>query len=441
MSTVIRILVVDDSEDDALLLMDELRDNDYQPEWKRVDARQAMTEALSRQTWDIIIADYTMPGFSGPEALKVLHSTGLDIPFILVSGTAPDDKGAELMRSGAQDFVLKNKLSRLVPAVRRELADAETRHKRRLAEQNVARLAAIVEFSEDAIIGKTLDGIITEWNLGAGKMYGYTAAEAIGMPFDIIVPPDRRDESKRFLDMIAHGQPISQQEAERVTKTGERLYVSTSMSPIRDADGHIVGVSTIARDITERRLAEQRVREMEAHKRQFYRRTLLAATEGKLMMSEEEEIRAIAGEPIQSWKIRELHDIETAREEIRGLARELGMDEQRIPDFLGCAVEALANVHKHAGDGVASLHSVIDGLMLVVCDEGRGIEALALPDVALTKGYTTAISLGMGYKVMLEFADRVYLSTGSDGTVVAIQMGLHTGAKRGDVLLDKLMGW
>ena len=437
----IRALIVDDSEDDALLLMDELTENAYNPAWLRVDSHQTMTEALRAGTWDVIIADYTMPGFSGPEALRVLKNSGLDIPFILVSGTASLNTGVDMMRSGAQDFILKDDISRLVPAIRRELADAETRAKQRQAEENVTRLAAIVESSEYAIIGTTLDAIITAWNRGAEKMHGYTASEAIGQPFDILVPADRREESSTLVESVRRGEAIAYHETERLTKSGARVFVSTSISPIKDRDGLTVGTSVIARDITERKRAEQRERELDAHKREFYRRTLLAATEGKLLISEPEEIRGIAGEMIGSWPVLDLDDIDEARKGIRRLAIESGMDNGRVTDFMGCAIEALANVHKHAGGGVASLHVNPGGLMLVVSDEGPGIEALALPDVALTKGYTTAISLGMGYKVMIEFADRIYLATGPDGTLVAIQMGLHAGLAPSDALLQKLMAW
>ena len=94
-----------------------------------------MSEALREHAWDFVIADYKMPSFSGPEALKVLQESGLDIPFILVSGTAPENVGFDLMRSGAQDFILKSSLSRLAPAVTRELAEAESRRERRRAEE------------------------------------------------------------------------------------------------------------------------------------------------------------------------------------------------------------------------------------------------------------------------------------------------------------------
>jgi PAS domain S-box-containing protein len=115
------------------------------------------------------------------------------------------------------------------------------------------RLASVVQSSGDAIIGKSLDGVITDWNHGAEMVYGYTAAEAIGKPVSIIVPPDHRGELTEILERIKNGEPVQRCETERMTKSGKIIYVSLLVSPIIDYRGQIVGVSTIAHDITERR--------------------------------------------------------------------------------------------------------------------------------------------------------------------------------------------
>jgi PAS domain S-box-containing protein len=120
----------------------------------------------------------------------------------------------------------------------------------------VARLAAIVASSDDAIIGKTLTGIITSWNEGARRLFGYTADEMIGQPIQRIMPADRVSDMYRILARIRDGQRIEHFETERVRKDGERIQVSLSVSPIRDASGRIVGAAKIARDVTERRRAE-----------------------------------------------------------------------------------------------------------------------------------------------------------------------------------------
>jgi len=139
MTSALRVLIVEDSEDDAALLLRELRRGGYEPVWERVQSALAMTEALDSQTWDVIIADYAMPQFSAPAALLVLQDSGLDLPFIVVSGTIGEDVAVETMKAGAHDYLMKDNLARLCPAIHRELRDAEVRGARRQAEHDLAR--------------------------------------------------------------------------------------------------------------------------------------------------------------------------------------------------------------------------------------------------------------------------------------------------------------
>ncbi len=121
------------------------------------------------------------------------------------------------------------------------------------------RLASIIDSSEDAIIGKDLNGTITSWNRGAEKIYGYTAEEAIGKNISMLAPPDRPDEIPGILQRIAHGEPVEHVESVRVTKDGRSLNVFLSVSPLRDSQGNVVGASAIARDITEQKRTEGRL--------------------------------------------------------------------------------------------------------------------------------------------------------------------------------------
>ena len=127
---------------------------------------------------------------------------------------------------------------------------------RRRAEEARARLAAIVESSDDAIIGKTLAGTITSWNPAAERLYGYTGDDVIGQPISILIPPDRPDELPGILARLRRGERIDHYETERVAKDGRRVHVSLSISPVADGDGRIIGAATIARDVTERIRAE-----------------------------------------------------------------------------------------------------------------------------------------------------------------------------------------
>jgi PAS domain S-box-containing protein len=128
------------------------------------------------------------------------------------------------------------------------------------AEEARLHLASIVESSEDAIIGKSLDGTITSWNNGAEVMYGYTVEEVKGRPITILNPPDRPNEIPQLLEIVKQGKGINRYETERIRKDGRRLYVSASVSPIRDYEGKVVGASTIGRDITALRKVEEKLR-------------------------------------------------------------------------------------------------------------------------------------------------------------------------------------
>ncbi len=149
----LRVLLIEDSEDDAVLVLDELRRAGYTPTWERVDAAPATCAALARRTWDVVIADYFLPHFSGRDALRLVQESGLDLPFIIVSGTIGEDVAVAAMKAGAHDYLIKNNLARLVPAVERELREAEVRRERRRVE---------AAWREEAQISAALARVATE---------------------------------------------------------------------------------------------------------------------------------------------------------------------------------------------------------------------------------------------------------------------------------------
>jgi PAS domain S-box-containing protein len=127
---------------------------------------------------------------------------------------------------------------------------------RKRAEETNARLAAIVDFSEDAIIGKTLEGIVISWNRGAERIFGYTAEEVLGQPIAMLIPPDRLDEEPKVIERLRRGERIEHFDAVRRRKDGAAIDVSLTISPIKDETGKIIGISKIARDISERQRAK-----------------------------------------------------------------------------------------------------------------------------------------------------------------------------------------
>jgi PAS domain S-box-containing protein len=178
--------------------------------------------------------------------LWFIHGVGFDVTGLKLAEQALQQQIAEVER-----------LRRL--ELQRQIAKTE---------QTESRLAAIVESSQDAIIGKTVEGIVTSWNSGAMRMFGYRSAEIIGKSILLVVPPELHREESRILDRLKNGEEIENYDTERVTKSGQRMDVSVSVSPVKDGTGRVVGASKIARDITDRRRAEQQIRKLNAELQQ-----------------------------------------------------------------------------------------------------------------------------------------------------------------------------
>ncbi|HXQ23924.1 MAG TPA: PAS domain S-box protein, partial [Candidatus Acidoferrales bacterium] len=387
MATPIQLLLIEDSEDEAQLIVRELERGGYEPRWERVDTAAALQVAIQRQPWDLITCDWVMPGFGAPAALALLAELGVEAPTIIISGEVGEKAAVTAMRAGAHDFVSKQRLTRLVPAVERELRETEmrraryraeealraserryrrlfetakdgilildaltgqimdvnpfllqllghsseellgkrlweispfrdvaenkeafeelqakaymryehlpleTKHGRRVAVEFVsnsyqenghriiqcnvrdiserkqseaerAHIAAIVDSCEDAIIGKTLDGVITSWNRAAERLYGYSATEVVGRPISLLVPPDQPDEIPQILERLRRGEHIDHFETVRMRKDGTRVPIRVTISSIRGPSGKLIGASAIAHDITERKLAEDAIRQL-----------------------------------------------------------------------------------------------------------------------------------------------------------------------------------
>ena len=145
MSTPLRVLIVEDQEDDATLMLRELRRAQFEPEYERVETEEELSAALERGGWEVVLSDHGLPKFNSLQALNMLHESGLDLPFIIVSGTIGEDLAVAAMKSGAHDYIMKNNLARLGPAVEREMREAEVRRGRRDAEEQRQNLVRELE--------------------------------------------------------------------------------------------------------------------------------------------------------------------------------------------------------------------------------------------------------------------------------------------------------
>jgi PAS domain S-box-containing protein len=255
-------LLVEDSPLDAELLARHLRHNGFDLRYRRVDGPEEFRQALQQEKWDTILCDYQMPAFGVSAALEILRESRLDLPFIVVSGAAGEELAVEVMKAGAHDYVLKYRLARLVPAIERERREALARQERFSALRKVAYLAAIVDSTSEAIIGHDVAGSIATWNGGAAQLFGYTAEEALGQSVSMIFPPEGESHVMHILGALGRGEECPAIETKGRRKDGHMVDVALTISPIKDADGKVIGISSLAYNITERKQLEDERKKM-----------------------------------------------------------------------------------------------------------------------------------------------------------------------------------
>ncbi|HWY32076.1 MAG TPA: PAS domain S-box protein [Candidatus Acidoferrum sp.] len=257
MAKLINVLVVEDSDNDTLLLLQELRRSGYEPNHCRVDTAGGMQLALQQHTWDVVLSDYSMPQFSGEEALRLFAGMKLDTPFIFVSGTLGEEAAVRMMKAGANDYFIKGNTSCLVPAIEREMEAARMRRDRSRAEAAMYLLAAIVESSEDAIYSVNLESSIISWNRAAETIYGYRAEEIVGRSIAALIPLGRREDLLETLAQLRRGQLVGTYQTECQRKNRRLVPISMTISPIKNNCGKIIGASVIARDISRQKQNEE----------------------------------------------------------------------------------------------------------------------------------------------------------------------------------------
>lgn len=261
MKTPIRVLIIEDSEDDALLTLRELRKGGYDPEYRVVETSADLSAALDEQGWDIILSDFQMPSFDGSAALKVVQEKKLDIPFIVISGVLAEEKAVEILKAGANDYVRKGNWTRLIPAIGRELREARSRRERKRARE---QYRILFESAVEGIFQSTAAGTFINVNPAMASLLGFASREElIGAVTDIsnqlYVHSEHR---KRFLDMIRAEGKVVDYETEMRRKDGTRIWVVLSGRGIFDDEGNLVTIEGFAVDISKRKRAEAELAQM-----------------------------------------------------------------------------------------------------------------------------------------------------------------------------------
>ncbi len=281
MAAPLRVLLVEDSEDDALLLRRELRRGGYEPVCERVDTAEAMEAALEEGTWDIVISDHSMPAFSSSAALELLRSKGfMDMPFIIVSGRIGEDVAVSAMKAGAHDYIMKDNLARLNTAIERELREAEVRRQRRRAEEELkvseTRFRQMIEQSPLSIQIFSPDGRTLRVNQAWERLWGVTLEQ---IP-DYNVLQDPQLVEKGIMPYIERGfagqavaiPPVKYEPEETIPNLSEvpHRWVRAFIYPVKDGVGNIREVVVVHEDITERMEAEEERRRAEEKYRQIF---------------------------------------------------------------------------------------------------------------------------------------------------------------------------
>jgi len=243
----------------------------------RVETREAMAEALDRSRFDLIVSDYRMPRFRAPDALALWKERGIDCPFVVVSGTIGEEHAVEVLKAGAGDFFLKDRLSRLCSAVERELRDAEGRRTLRRAEQEREEALQSLRRSErlfhdlfesapDATVIVDAQGVIRAASREAWTLLGYEREELNGQPVEILVPTSARPVFRllrqQFVDTpVPRLMGAGQQNLLALRKDGSTFPVEVSLSPMTTEPGVVIAA---IRDITDRHRLEEHLRQVRA---------------------------------------------------------------------------------------------------------------------------------------------------------------------------------
>ena len=267
MSQRLKVLIAEDNPHDADLLIRELRRVGFEPEWKRVDTEAEFVQSLTGNL-DLVISDYEMPEFNGLRALELLKASGVDVPFIIVSGTIGEDTAVAAMKLGAADYLLKDRLARLEQAIRHALAQNRLRRERIEAVNNLRqseeKLRSIFD-GISAFVGLfSTDGRVIELNDAALKTAALRREDIVGRSF--VEGPwwrhseDARSRIANAIKAAARGMTVREELIAELLG-GQSILVETVFNPLRDNSGQITHIVASGIDVTERRKAEQKIQE------------------------------------------------------------------------------------------------------------------------------------------------------------------------------------
>ncbi len=300
MNESIRVLLVEDSESDAALVVRHLEKAGFEVRWQRAETASAMRGALGSGGWDVVISDYTLPEFEAWDALDVLREAGADIPFIVVSGKIGEETAVRLMKAGAHDFLKKDSLTRLGPVVGREIAEAREHALRRRAEAALreaeTRFQTLVEMAPEAILIETR-GQLVYANAAAQRLVGASSLDQLlGHPLLEFIPPRLHERVSHLTRLVNEDrESIAAAELLVLRVDGSTIHVEASAVPFRYEGDH--GALVFARDISERKRSEAALAEQIVELRRWNEATLGRESRILELKREVNELLVDSGQP------------------------------------------------------------------------------------------------------------------------------------------------
>ncbi len=370
----LKVLLIEDSIDDAELIMHELARGGYVPVWERVETGDEMKKLLEERQWDIVIADYMLPRFSAPEALTLYHESGLDIPFLIVSGSIGEALAVEALKAGAHDCIMKDNLGRLVPTVERELRDSSHRWWRRKVEEALKeseeRYRSLMETAANAGVGIAViqdigcqAATIVFVNDRLPEMLGFAESEVLGMPIlDLIAAEFHDTFMSYYMEKLSGKVSIDNIEIALSHKAGGMIPVDVVAG--RTTFKTEPAVVAYVLDISERKNAEKRGRELKELKEIDLLRSQLIANVSHELRTPLTSIKGFVSTLLRT-------DVEWSEEEKRDFLSTIAEETERLSALINdtldiSRIEAgtlrLKRSYYTAADIIASVRTTLANL-------------------------------------------------------------------------------
>ena len=255
-----RILSLEDDRAFLELIRAALEAEGIEHDLVHVTSRQEFEQALrDKGPFDLILADYSVPQFDGLSALRIVRQKRLEMPFILVSGSLGEELAIDSLKEGATDYVLKQRLSRLIPAIRRAMREAEERKERLRAELRMQEQSRLLDLASDAILQQDLEDTILYWNHGAERLYGWNSAEAVGQKTSQLIYRSAGALNEARQQFTQAGEWTG--DLKQLTRSGKEVITSNRWTLVHDDTGKASSILVIATDVTERRSLEAQLRQ------------------------------------------------------------------------------------------------------------------------------------------------------------------------------------